>query len=128
MSGDKPDPRLRTPMQWTRGRAAGFTSGKAWEPLQPDSLTANVAVQHADPASLLNRYRRLIHLRTANTALGAGELIPATASTGAVTAYLRRDGTKVLLVVANLGRTPLSAVRRRGRGVALLSLSSRSWS
>ena len=110
MSGDKPDPRLRTPMQWTRGRAAGFTSGEAWEPLQPDSLTANVAVQHADPASLLNRYRRLIHLRASNTALGAGELIPATASTGAVTAYLRRDGTKVLLVVANLGRTPLSAV------------------
>jgi glycosidase len=110
MSGDKPDPRLRTPMQWTPGRAAGFTSGDAWEPLQPDSLTANVAVQNADRKSLLNLYRRLIHLRSSNAALGAGELIPVDASNDAVTAYLRRDGTHVVLVVANLGKAPLSGV------------------
>ena len=45
MTGDKPDPRLRTPMHWTRGRAAGFTTGVPWEPLQPDSMTANVEAQ-----------------------------------------------------------------------------------
>src|SRR5260221_4893290 len=39
MTGDKPDPRLRTPMQWkpARGRGAGFTTGKPWEAAQPDS-------------------------------------------------------------------------------------------
>lgn len=110
MSGDKPDPRLRTPMQWTRGHAAGFTTGAAWEPLQPDSLTANVAVQTADRTSLLNLYRRLIHLRASNTALGSGTLVPANASSDAVTAYLRQDGTNVVLVVANLGQSPLSGV------------------
>ena len=110
MSGDKPDPRLRTPMQWTRGHAAGFTTGAAWEPLQPDSLTANVAVQTADRTSLLNLYRRLIHLRASNTALGSGTLVPANASSDAVTAYLRHDGTNVVLVVANLGQSPLSGV------------------
>ena len=110
MSGDKPDQRLRTPMQWTRGHAAGFTSRDVWEPLQPDSLTANVAVQNADRPSLLNLYRRLIHLRVSSAALASGELIPVDASNAAVAAYLRREGTHVVLVVANLGRTPLAGV------------------
>ena len=110
MTGDKPDPRLRTPMHWTRGPAAGFTQGTAWEPLQPDSMTANVEVLTDDPNSLLNLHRRLIHLRGANSALGAGELVPLTASSDAVAAYLRRDGQRTVLVIANLGATPLTRV------------------
>jgi alpha-amylase len=110
MMGDKPDERLRTPMQWTGTTGAGFTRGKPWEALQPDSLTANVATQDADSGSLLNLYRRLIHLRAENSALGAGELIPVDASSDAVAAYLRRDGSRVVLVIANLGARPLEGV------------------
>jgi len=110
MTGDKPDPRLRTPMHWSRGPAAGFTRGAAWEPLMPDSVTANVEAQESDPASLLNVHRRLIHLRGANDALGGGELIPLTTTSDAVTAYLRRAGDRVVLVVANLGATALTGV------------------
>ena len=110
MSADKPDPRLRTPMHWTRGRAVGFTSGVPWEPLRPDSLTANVEAQEQDPGSLLNLHRRLIHLRAANSALGSGVLLPLAASNGAVAAYLRRDGTRAVLVVANVGQTPVSGI------------------
>jgi alpha-amylase len=110
MMGDKPDPRLRTPMQWTSGPRAGFSRGAVWEPLQPDSLTANVAVQRSDRASLLNLYRRLIHLRSSNAALASGELVAVDASNGAVTAYLRRDSTRVVLVVANLDKAPLTGV------------------
>jgi glycosidase len=110
MTANKPDPRLRTPMHWTRGPAAGFTRGAAWEPLQPDSMTANVEAQDADPNSLLNLHRRLIHLRGGNATLGAGELVPLAASSDAVAAYLRRDGERAVLVVANLGTTPLSGV------------------
>ena len=110
MAGDKPDPRLRTPMQWTRGTAGGFTRGLVWEPLQPDSLTANVQVQDADRGSLLNLYRRLIHLRGSNSALGAGTLIPLDASTEAAAAWVRRDGNRMVLVVANLTTAALSNV------------------
>lgn len=110
ITGDKPDPRLRTPMQWTAGPSAGFTRGLPWEPLQPDSLTANVQAQDADAGSLLNHYRALVHLRTSNPALGAGELVPLTASTDAVAAYLRRDGARVALVLVNLGATPAAGV------------------
>jgi len=110
MTGDKPDPRIRTPMHWSRGPAAGFTSGVPWEPLQPDSLTANVAAQDADPASLLNLYRRLIHLRGENPALAGGELAPLNASTEAVAAFLRRDIDRTVLVVANLRSEQISGV------------------
>jgi glycosidase len=110
MTGDKPDPRLRTPMHWNRAPAAGFTDGLAWEPLQPDWLTANVEVHDADPNPLLNLYRRLIHLRAENTALASGVLVPLTASTTAVAAYLRQQGSRTALVVANLDGEPLSGV------------------
>ena len=103
MTGDKPDPRLRTPMHWTRQPAAGFTRAHPWEPLQPDSFTANVSVMEQDSASLLNHYRRLVHLRTARPALGAAaDFIPLNSGSDSVLAYLRRDGAATVLVVANL--------------------------
>ena len=104
MTGDKPDPRIRTPMQWRGGPAAGFTTGLPWEPLQPDTMRVNVAMEDGDQGSLLTRYRRLIHLRQSNSALAVGELLPLTTGDSAVTAYLRRDGARSVMVVANLGR------------------------
>jgi glycosidase len=111
MTGDKPDERLRTPMQWSRAPAAGFTRGRPWESLQPDTLTANVETQEADTGSLLHLYRRLIHLRTENPALGSGELVPLATGNDAVAAYLRRTDERVVLVVANLGMTPLGGAK-----------------
>lgn len=105
MTGDKPDPRLRTPMHWTRARAAGFTTGAPWEPLQPDSMIANVEALEPDPESLLNLHRRLIHERASNAALGSGRLVPLRTGSDAVAAYLRVDGQRAVLVVANLGVT-----------------------
>jgi glycosidase len=121
MTGNKPDPRLRTPMHWARGPAAGFTRGPAWEPLQSDSMTANVEAQDGDPNSLLNLHRRLIHLRAANGALGSGELVPLRASSDAVAAYLRLDGNAAVLVVANLGTTPLTGVTIASTGRVIAS-------
>lgn len=105
MTGDKPDERLRTPMQWARAPAAGFTTGKSWEALQPDSFTANVAAQERDTTSLLNLYRRLIHVRETSGALRNGILVPLETGTDAVVAYVRKDSTRVALVLANLGST-----------------------
>jgi alpha-amylase len=110
MTGDKPDERLRTPMQWSSARGLGFTSGTPWEGAQPDSLTTTVEAQDTDSASLLNLYRRLIHLRQANEALATGRLVPLTSSSRAVAAYLRRAGERAVLVVANLGASSVSGV------------------
>ena len=110
MTGDKPDPRIRTPMQWSPGPGAGFTTGRAWESPQADSRTTTVAGQDRDPGSLLNLYRRLIHLRAANAALATGRLVALETGAPRVVAYLRRDGGRAVMVVANLGDAPASNI------------------
>jgi alpha-amylase len=108
IAGDKPDENLRTPMHWTS--TGGFTTGTPWRAPQADWATRTVAAQDGDPNSLLSWHRRLIHLRKQNAALAAGELIPLTASSDAVAAFIRRDGDDAVLVVANLGAAPLRGV------------------
>lgn len=110
MFGDKPDERLRTPMQWDASPHGGFTRGTPWEPLQSDSLETTVAAQKRDPESLLTLHRRLIHLRTGNAALGTGRLVPLATSNDAVAAYARRDGRHVVLAIVNLADTALTNV------------------
>ncbi len=121
MTGDKPDPRLRTPMHWTGGRAAGFTRGHAWEPLQPDSATANVASQDTDERSMLNLFRRLIHLRAQHPALASGQLVPLQTPDTSVIAYLRRDPRQTVLVVANLSAQPKGAITLSSADSVILS-------
>ena len=120
MTGGKPDPRIRTPMHWRRAPKVGFTTGTAWEPLQADSLTANVEAQTGDPSSLLSHYRALIQARTTHPALGAGDYVPLSTGTDGVAAYLRAtaDG-RAALVLVNLGAAPLSGVRLSSSGRVL---------
>jgi len=105
MSGDKPDERLRTPMQWSGSANAGFTRGTPWESLQADWATTSVERQDRDSGSLLDLYRRLIRLRLDHSALGTGDYTVLRASSPTVAAYLRRDRDRVVLVVANMGAT-----------------------
>ena len=118
MTGAKPDPRLRTPMQWSPRAGVGFTTGTPWEAPQRDSMAVNVALEDTDPGSLLNLYRKLIHLRRQNDALATGTLVPLSASSPQVATYVRRAGDHVVLVVANLGAAPASGVSiSSGEGV-----------
>ena len=119
MSGDKPDERLRTPMQWSADPGAGFTRGTPWQPLQADWRATNVAAQERDSTSLLALYRRLIHLRAEHASLATGTLVPLAASHDAVAAYLRREGRRTVLVVANLGAAPLAGVALESAAGAL---------
>ena len=110
MTGAKPDERLRTPMQWTNAAGGGFTTGKAWESFQADSAATTVSAQDADSTSLLNLYRRLIHTRSANVALGSGRLVPLTTADAGVVAFIRRSGTHAVLAIANLSATAREGV------------------
>ncbi len=115
MTGDKPDPRIRTPMRWTPAEhGAGFTTGKAWQELSKDAARVNVETQLKDPASLLNVYRRMVALRRAHPALRADglEIAKGTPTTPTpppgVLAFLRRgEGlAESALVVVNLRDRP----------------------
>jgi alpha-glucosidase len=95
--------RCRTPMPWSGGPGAGFTSGQPWLRLGPDAETRNVTAQLADPDSVLSLYRRLIRLRAATPALQVGDLELEATTEPDVVAYTREADGQGILVVLNLG-------------------------
>jgi glycosidase len=103
MRGPKPDEQIRTPMQWSDAPGAGFTTGTPWESPQSDWAVTNVQAQDGDAGSLLNHYRRLIHLRHDHSALSGGDLLVGSASDPAIAAFVRRSPTETVLVVLNFG-------------------------
>jgi alpha-glucosidase len=95
----------RTPMQWNADTNAGFNAGaKPWLPVAADYKTRNVAVQRADPNSVLNFYRTLIAERRTNPAL-TGEMKMVDRANPKVLSYIRTGGGKQVLVVLNFGGT-----------------------
>jgi glycosidase len=107
MIGDKPDEKIRTPMQWNDERGAGFTSATPWQPLNSNYTDYTVALQDDDADSLLNHYRRLIHIRNQYPALRTGDYLPFTSSCRQVYPILRVEDGQALLVIANLSRQEL---------------------
>lgn len=110
LGADHPDERLRSPMHWEPGPGGGFTTGRPWEPFQPDAESVTVAAQNADPTSLLSHYRRLIHLHTDHPALAQGSFIPLETEVGSVAAYLRQADGEPILVVLNAGKAEAADV------------------
>jgi glycosidase len=101
MTGRKPDPDLRTPMQWTGAPGAGFSTATPWHAVNPDFERRNVATESSDEGSLLSLYRRLIRLNEASTALRRGQVVGVTVAAGNVYAAMRQTADEVVLVLAN---------------------------
>jgi len=114
----------RSPMPWSAGEGAGFTTGRPWLRLAPDAGTRNVEHQLADPDSILAMYRRLLAARRASAALHDGdlELLPAPAA--GLLAFVRRAGADQALVVVNFGAAPVEATIDTGQGSAWQALVS----
>ncbi len=101
-TGAKPDPNIRTPMQWT-AEPSGFTDGTPWRGPQPDSNAVHVAAQTDDPGSLLSHYRRLIALRRSDAALRAGRTVLLDPPEPGLIAFIRELDNRRVLVVVNAG-------------------------
>ncbi len=111
MIGTKPDPDLRTPMQWTsEPEKAGFSNAKPWRAANPDTTSLNVAVQTDDPQSLLSHYRTLIRMRQATPALAVGDFTLAITSSPQVLAFTRSCKGQSVLVIINLSDQTLEGV------------------
>jgi alpha-glucosidase len=96
----------RTPMQWDRSHAAGFTTAeRPWLPVAGDYQVLNVEVESREPDSMLSLYRKLIALRRMEDALSIGSYAPA-AMTGDLVAYMREFGNHRFLIALNLGSNP----------------------
>jgi maltose alpha-D-glucosyltransferase/alpha-amylase len=112
---------VRTPMQWSPDRNAGFSGcdpGRIYLPIVQDPLygyqAVNVETQTASPASLLHWNRRMIHLRREHPAFGLGDYTEIASSNPSVYAFTRshteehgghRQRSRVLCVF-NLSRNP----------------------
>jgi len=102
---------VRTPMQWSADRNAGFSRANPQRLLLPVIIdpeynyeTVNVEAQNANPSSLLWWMKRLIALRKRTTALGRGEMRFLNPANSKILAFTRADEEQSVLVVANLSR------------------------
>ena len=91
----------RTPMQWTPGWHAGFTTGTPWLPVNPNCVEINAQDALEDPFSVFYYYKRLIELRKTVPVFryGAFELVDADSEQ--VFAYTRQMDGQAMLVVCN---------------------------
>ncbi len=104
---------VRTPMQWTPDRNAGFsraTPGRLSSPVIMDPVfgfqSINVEAQQESKSSLLQWTRRMIQVRRQHPAFGLGTFFDLGGSNPTVLSYLREHGDDVMLCVNNLSRFP----------------------
>jgi maltose alpha-D-glucosyltransferase / alpha-amylase len=102
---------VRTPMQWSGDRNAGFSTSspaRLYSPVIMDPVwgyeTINVEAQQGDPSSLLNWMRNMIALRKLFRVFGRGTMEFLNPPNRKVLAYLRRYEDQQVLCVANLSR------------------------
>jgi len=95
----------RTPMQWDASEYAGFSTARPWLPLADDFATENVAMQEAEPRSMLSLYRRLIDLRRASPALSVGSYRQVFVDDDLLV-YARQHGDQEVLVALNFSHSP----------------------
>ncbi|HVL23682.1 MAG TPA: maltose alpha-D-glucosyltransferase, partial [Thermomicrobiales bacterium] len=102
---------VRTPMQWSADRNAGFSSApqqRLYLPLIVDyeyhHETVHVEAQEQNPHSLLAFMRRLLALRKHARAFGRGSLTFLHPDNQHVLAFVRAYEDERILVVANLSR------------------------
>jgi maltose alpha-D-glucosyltransferase/alpha-amylase len=103
---------VRTPMQWSIDRNAGFSRAdpqRLYLPVVMDPIygyqAVNVESQEKDPSSLLNWMRRMIAIRKNHKAFGRGTLTFLYPRNRRILAFLREHGTERILCVANLARS-----------------------
>ncbi|MET0534209.1 MAG: alpha-glucosidase C-terminal domain-containing protein, partial [Steroidobacter sp.] len=103
---------VRTPMQWSIDRNAGFSRTdpqRLYLPVIMDPIygyqSVNVEAQSRDPSSLLNWTRRMLAVRRQFQCFGRGSLEFVRPQNRKIIAYVRSCGSEMILCVANLSRT-----------------------
>ncbi len=102
---------VRTPMQWSPERNAGFSQANPQQLYLPVVIdpeyhyqTVNVEAQQSNPHSLLWWMKHLIALRKRHRAFGRGSLEFLFPENHKVLVFVRRHEAEHILVVANLSR------------------------
>jgi len=104
---------VRTPMQWSGDRNAGFSRANSQRLYLPPTVdpeyhyeAVNVEAQQANSQSLLWWMKRLLALSRHWKAFGRGSIEVLAPENRKILAFLRKYQEEVILVVANLSRFP----------------------
>ncbi len=103
---------VRTPMQWSPDRNAGFSRADPQQLYLPPIMdpiygfqAVNVEAQTRDRSSLLNWMKRMLQVRKSSQAFGRGALRFIRPGNRKVLAYVREHGDDTILCVVNLARS-----------------------
>ncbi|MHB8346494.1 MAG: maltose alpha-D-glucosyltransferase [Acidiferrobacterales bacterium] len=126
---------VRTPMQWSPDRNAGFSHADPQRLYLPPIMdpvygyeAVNVEAQSRDPSSLLNWMRRTLGVRRSYRAFGRGRFQFLRPGNRKILAYLREYGDETILCVANLARSaqPVELDLAQYRGCVPVELMGRT--
>jgi alpha-glucosidase len=98
----------RTPMPWTVGANAGFTSANPWLPIPADHVALCVQAQDADTSSVLAGFRAFLRWRKDHAALECGDIRFVDAHE-AILLFTRSHQEETIIVAFNLSQQPLTA-------------------
>lgn len=91
----------RTPVQWTSGENAGFTTGTPWMPINPNYVDINVEEAMSDPDSIYHFYKKLIAYRKGNEIIRNGIYKTNYTSSKDIMCYERWYNGSRLFVICN---------------------------
>ena len=97
----------RTPVQWTDGAQAGFTSGESWIDIPKNFDKINVEAAMQDEQSILQTYRRLIQLRHEYDIITYGSVEPLYMNHETLFVYKRHLNDETWLIIANFSNEPV---------------------
>ena len=98
----------RTPVQWTDGPNAGFTTGKPWFYVNPNYTSVNAEREDRDPLSILNFYRRCLALRKSSETLLWGTYREYFQGSRKVFMYERKYKSERILVICSFNKEAMS--------------------
>jgi glycosidase len=111
---------IRTPMQWTGGANAGFTTGTPWNYIGWNYADYNVDDEAGDPSSLLEWYKRLIRVRNSSPALRRGTHESLETSDSSVMAFVRRHDEQTVLSLINTSTGSHGSITLTGSAASLI--------
>lgn len=91
----------RTPVQWTKDKHAGFTTGEPWIAVNPNYKEINAETVIQDKDSIYHYYKQLIQLRKKNPVIVYGEYSVLLEDNEQIYAFTRVLGEETLLVICN---------------------------
>ncbi|HZQ87710.1 MAG TPA: maltose alpha-D-glucosyltransferase [Acidimicrobiales bacterium] len=102
---------VRTPMQWTPDRNAGFSQADFAQLYLPPLMDpvhgfqkVNVEAEMRDSSSFLHWMQRMLQVRKQHPLFGTGSFEVLPVENPSVLAYIRREGDDIVLCVNNLSR------------------------